>query len=141
MADETPEIDQRLLDTLSKRVEVMVDERFKKVEKQIGLLQSTVDTYGNEASEDRKDIADIKVSMAGVKQEMVELRELIGKLQRTLTAKVQDTTEASIGAIGEKTAEAVQPIVQRTLEKFVQKKGTKIEPVIKKKPFWAFWRR
>lgn len=139
MSDDEP-IDEQLLNTLSKRLESMVDERFKAVNKRIELLQATVDTYGNEASEDRKDIADMKVSMAGQKQELAELRELIGKLQRTLVAKVQDTVSAAIETVSEKMAIEVQPLVEKTLNDFVQKKGAKIEPV-KKKPFWAFWRR
>jgi hypothetical protein len=127
-----------LLKTLSDRFEAIVSERFAQVYKSIENVQFTLDRFGSEGSNDRKDIADMKIHMATIAQQLKETVELINHQERTIGNKVEDTVNKTVDTVSQTVSDNVKPAVAEILTRFARTNGDKLH--LPRKHFWQIWR-
>lgn len=125
-----------LANLLTARLSATFKGEFEIVNMKLDSIQKVVDISLANADEDRKDLAQMKISEATLSQGIKEVVDMISTMSKRISAKVVDQTNGAIESAAEKVAEQVEPTMQRAMNKI--QKGI---PLNQKPPFWKLWGR
>lgn len=108
---------------LEKLITKIVDARLEQIVKKVDILQSTVDNFGSQLDDDRKEIGDIKLAVNKNLAVSEGTREDLHDQTKVVSKKIQENLQDVSGMV----SNAVEEGIEKTKKKWWQifKKGVK----------------